>query len=387
MQLLKGAFGEDPADGILRGRVGVRHWVMLSCFLAFLALIDVVVVLVCIFSLKLVALVIFITVTVLFLTSCSLCGNVWPWLGIDTTSPVIFDLMQGNLEVQWSANGIFRRREWPVETVKDLRVYWAPFDTEHIDMVAANAKPLKGVDAVQKKLPLFSDVGCEFLYRLSSSRRWSRALVVVYLGASVRGERNIIRLSRNVWSVKDVEELLDLARVAREQIGLQHDLPPTVLGNSSTAPGALKGKEQKPVETQSAHKGVKFELDETQKMDRVLKPNGEDCGSDSADEELAYRDIKFELDETQKLDTVPELIRNKEHGDSDSADEDPHPQREVTQISGSDVVPGPPLRPESTQHKVEPTPAVASDSTIRVEQMKSYTSPLPRPKMKSKPKV
>lgn len=400
-QLTKGAFGEYPADGVLRGRVGVRRWVQQSGLLLFLIVVDIVVLIGCTVDLQLAALIVFVILSIFLWISCKIRGYAWAWLGIDVTLPVIFDVKADGLDVQWMSRGFFRRREYASTELQDVRVYFVPMvDTE--DMHGEQAKPVPAVGVVRQKLPDLRDVAVAFWqapFSCLTPQLLTKELAVIFLGASVRGERNIVRLSRNIWTFRELEELMQLAHAAREQVGLHHGLPtPTALGKPSSdvivAPGALKG-------ARAFDRGVDLEA---QPQTDVRRESGIDV-------EVVGSEHSIDMDELHATQQREATTQSKESGGSNvqprsisrpsdsSIGKRPEQQASASSMhslprpSGGSRPSGSSLAERNLQQAtpdfeepLTPAPVVeaADHDDIRVEQLETHARQLPRPKMKSK---
>eukprot|EP00931_Biecheleriopsis_adriatica_P063962 TRINITY_DN38841_c0_g1_i1.p1 TRINITY_DN38841_c0_g1~~TRINITY_DN38841_c0_g1_i1.p1 ORF type:complete len:312 (-),score=74.32 TRINITY_DN38841_c0_g1_i1:23-958(-) len=231
MQPSRGIFGATPEDGVLRGRIGAKRWIIQTSIVFTFALASGVVILILILNNSLVPLLVLASLSVLLCSSLKVCIHPWAWLGVDNHLPVFFDLQQSGLEVGTWNYFLLQRRYWPRSALRDLRVF-----KEAVDCSAASgrnssdAAPLQSSEKVHNELPHCGDAAKEcFSASWRSCCTGSRAAPVsgVFLGARVDTARSteVVRLSRNVWSLSGVEALLALAREARQLVGLPEEIP------------------------------------------------------------------------------------------------------------------------------------------------------------------
>lgn len=300
MKLTTGVLGEDPGDGVLRGRVGARRWLFQWLWIFVLMLIHFIVMLVLLLQLKVIALAIVFGTTILIAMSMSSCRTPWMWLGVDQTPPVIFDLKNDTLEVgSWASTGQMLRKRVAADTLQDLRVYWAPAASAQDLEAAVNfAAPLASLATVAESLPRQSDAFrecCRFGRRLCcATPNFHREIPVVFLGAAVKGQTRIVRLSRNVSRESDINGLMDLARTARQRLGLQDELPPTVLGATSKATAANKDVVAAPSALKAARQG-----DEEEPPEKLRVPprfQDEDC----VESDFEYEDDSSDGEDAKK---------------------------------------------------------------------------------------
>eukprot|EP00434_Breviolum_minutum_P017189 symbB.v1.2.015174.t1/scaffold1109.1/size137296/4 len=154
--------------------------------------------------------------------SLKFCLHPWAWLGLDRHVPILFDLRSSGLEVGTWDYCFLRRRNIPASRLKDLRVYKEVVDSsERI----SDAVPISSIDKVQGELPSSCDAtkACVGTCWRSCCMPGSGMPVAgVFLGAKVEGDlsRGPVRLTRDVWTSKEVSRLLLMAQRGRELLGL-----------------------------------------------------------------------------------------------------------------------------------------------------------------------
>lgn len=160
-------------------------------------------------------------------SSMKFCLYPWAWLGLDSHLPVLFDLRSTGLEVATWDYCFLRRRLWPADRLKDVRVYKEAVDcSEALPKDSNHAVPIFSSDKVSKELPSFYDASTACFgtcWRSCCNSSSSTLVAGVFLGAKVEGE--VVRLTRNVWSLREVERLLQRAQKGRELLGLPEVLP------------------------------------------------------------------------------------------------------------------------------------------------------------------
>lgn len=112
----------DPEDGVLRGRVGFTRWLLQALLLTASAVGVAVVVLLFLLHEALLAFVVTLTVAGGLFASLKFCLRPWAWMGLDSHLPILFDLESQGLEVGTWDYCVLRRRFWPAEKLKDLRL-------------------------------------------------------------------------------------------------------------------------------------------------------------------------------------------------------------------------------------------------------------------------
>lgn len=221
MEPSRGLYG-DFEDGILRGRVGVRRWLVQSVLCFVLAIGVCTMVVTFLLSEALLLFVVTLLVSGFLFASLKFCLHPWAWLGLDRHVPILFDLRSSGLEVGTWDYCFLRRRNIPASRLKDLRVYKEVVDSsERI----SDAVPISSIDKVQGELPSSCDAtkACVGTCWRSCCMPGSGMPVAgVFLGAKVEGDlsRGPVRLTRDVWTSKEVSRLLLMAQRGRELLGL-----------------------------------------------------------------------------------------------------------------------------------------------------------------------
>jgi len=222
-------------DGVLRGRVGAQRWLLQAAVVATLAIACLVMTCVFLFGGALAALITMLLVSMMIFGSMRVCMHSWAWTGVDYHVPVIFDLQRDGLEVgEWRANR-FEQRRWPIAELRDLRIYKDPVDcSTGSTEVTAYAMPMMASDKADD-MPTCSDAVKECFgscWRSCMSDRHFSAVSGVFMGAKVQSGKlsQVVRLSRNVWTLREVDALMDLARRARELVGFPEEIPASLVG-------------------------------------------------------------------------------------------------------------------------------------------------------------
>jgi len=226
MQPSCGLIGTVPEDGILRGRVGVGRWLLQACLVAALACAVCVAVLILLLSESLVLFIVTLSVSGFLFASMKFCLRPWAWLGVDSHLPILFDLQSSGLEVGTWDHCFLRRKTWPAAALRDLRVY-----KETVDSLGESADsepvPISSSQKVSAELPQCCDAtkACFGSCWRSCCSGGSGGFLVsgVFLGAKV--ESKVVRLTRDVWTLKEVEQLLVLAQQGRQLLGLPEQAP------------------------------------------------------------------------------------------------------------------------------------------------------------------
>lgn len=228
MEPSRGLFG-DIEDGILRGRVGARRWLLQTFVVLLLAIGICTMVVVFLLSESLLLFVLTLLVSGVFFASLKFCLQPWAWLGLDNHMPILFDLRSSGLEVGTWDYCFLRRSKIPAASLKDLRVYKEHVDSEpgHGDRQAAPAPaaiPISSSDKVSRELPSCCDASKACVgtcWRSCCASSSSPLVAGCFLAANVEGERpGLLRLTRDVWTLREVEQLLLMATRGRELLGL-----------------------------------------------------------------------------------------------------------------------------------------------------------------------
>ncbi|CAJ1362960.1 unnamed protein product [Effrenium voratum] len=212
-------------DGILRGRVGAGRWLLQAGLVSALATAFCVTVIILLLSESLVFFIVTLFLAGLLFASLKFCLRPWAWLGVDSHLPILFDLQSSGLEVGTWDHCFLRRRLWPAARLKDLCVYKECVDSS--ETKASDPVPISSSEKVSAELPNCCDAtkACFGSCWRSCCVSSSATLVSgVFLGAKL--EKDVVRLSRNVWTKREVEELLVLAQRGRNLLGLNQVAPP-----------------------------------------------------------------------------------------------------------------------------------------------------------------
>lgn len=230
MEPSRGLFG-DIEDGILRGRVGARRWLLQTFVVLLLAIGISTMVVVFLLSESLLLFVLTLLVSGFLFASLKFCLQPWAWLGLDNHMPILFDLGSSGLEVGTWDYCFLRRSKIPAARLKDLRVY-----KEHVDSEPnsggrsglcrrSEAVPISSSDKVSMELPSCCDASKACVgtcWRSCCASSSSPLVAGVFLGAKVEGELGggPVRLTRDVWTLREAEQLLLMAQRGRELLGL-----------------------------------------------------------------------------------------------------------------------------------------------------------------------
>ncbi|CAE7268744.1 unnamed protein product [Symbiodinium sp. CCMP2592] len=206
--------------------VGVGRWLLQACLVAALACAVCVAVLILLLSESLVLFIVTLSVSGCLFASMKFCLRPWAWLGVDSHLPILFDLQSSGLEVGTWDHCFLRRKTWPAAALRDLRVY-----KETVDSLGESADsepvPISSSQKVSAELPQCCDAtkACFGSCWRSCCSGGSGGFLVsgVFLGAKV--ESKVVRLTRDVWTLKEVEQLLVLAQQGRQLLGLPEQAP------------------------------------------------------------------------------------------------------------------------------------------------------------------
>mmetsp|Transcript_6808 Transcript_6808/g.18853 ORF Transcript_6808/g.18853 Transcript_6808/m.18853 type:complete len:278 (-) Transcript_6808:46-879(-) len=238
MQPALGILRAAPDDGVLRGRVGAKRWLGLFCGLSVFGCIIFGVCVASFAERRLVQLIVFLVIGCLVVASFRICFHPCAWMGLDLNLPVVFDLSSDGLEVGVWRQLEYKRHEWQLSDLRDLRVYHAAADLSADGGASLeDARPLRDAATLASQLPRPRDVlrecGQTFL-QLCSAVRPATGVACAFVAAKVVGHEEPVQLSRCAWLLSDVEEAFKLARAARQRAGLPEAFPaqdePTVLG-------------------------------------------------------------------------------------------------------------------------------------------------------------
>eukprot|EP00435_Cladocopium_sp_Y103_P025008 s523_g6.t1 len=165
--------------------------------------------------------------------SLKFCLHPWAWLGLDNHMPILFDLRSTGLEVGTWDYCFLRRSKIPAARLKDLRVYKEHVDSELLNsggrsgrgLRRSEAVPISSSDKVSTELPSCCDASKACVgtcWRSCCASSSSPLVAGVFLGANVEGELHggPVRLTRDVWTLREVEQLLQMAERGRELLGL-----------------------------------------------------------------------------------------------------------------------------------------------------------------------
>lgn len=223
MRPLWGAVGPGPKDGMLRGRLGMRRWLRQCGLSVVLLLVGAGIFLGCFFGESLVGVIVVSVLATLGLVLLRLWQRPLSWIGWRPVPPPIFDLRaDGSLEVGTWGSCMLVRTEWTRDEITDLRIFRIPalgsgggqptaIDEEN----AARMEPdlPRPRDALREMANLCAACG-------GGAPLQQRPLAVAFLGASIRGQVTITRLSADASTPRALDELLALARAARHHLGL-----------------------------------------------------------------------------------------------------------------------------------------------------------------------
>ncbi|CAE7720862.1 unnamed protein product [Symbiodinium pilosum] len=185
-----------------------------------------VVVLILLLSESLVLFIVTLSVSGFLFASMKFCLRPWAWLGMDSHMPILFDLQTSGLEVGTWDYCFLRRKSWPATTLRDLRVY-----KEAVDSLGESGDsepvPISSSEKVSAELPHCCDAtkACFGSCWRSCCSTGSGGFLVagVFLGAKV--DSKVVRLTRDVWTLKEVDSLLMLAQRGRQLLGLPEQAP------------------------------------------------------------------------------------------------------------------------------------------------------------------
>ncbi|CAE7239549.1 unnamed protein product [Symbiodinium natans] len=170
---------------------------------------------------SLVLFIVTLSVSGFLFASMKFCLRPWAWLGMDSHLPILFDLQTSGLEVGTWDYCFLRRKSWPATTLRDVRVYKETLDSLG-ETGESEPVPISSSEKVSAELPQCCDAtkACFGSCWRSCCSSGSGSFLVsgVFLGAKV--ESKVVRLTRDVWTRKEVERLLTLAQQGRQLLGL-----------------------------------------------------------------------------------------------------------------------------------------------------------------------